>query len=197
MNQLGWPLTLSRGDLRLRPLSVRDEDAWRRVKAVNTEWLAPWEASLPGAESRPAWSTYVRGARKDARRGLGLPLVIEHQGQFAGQLTLGNVVWSSLRSGYLGYWVDGRLAGRGIMTTAVAMLTDHLLAPGRLHRVEINIRPENTASLRVVEKLGYRFEGTRLAYLHISGQWRDHHSFAMTAAELPAGGLAAQRPLQH
>jgi ribosomal-protein-alanine N-acetyltransferase len=59
----------------------------------------------------------------------------------------------------------------------------------RLHRVEINIRPENVASKRVVEKLGFREEGVRTRYLHIDGDWRDHISYVLTAEEVPDGVL--------
>ena len=62
-----------------------------------------------------------------------------------------------------------------------------------LHRIEINIRPENAASLRVVEKLGFRFEGMRLRYLHIDGDWRDHSTYALCADEVPGGVLARWR----
>jgi len=107
-----------------------------------------------------------------------------------GQLTVGGISWGSLRSAHIGYWVDQRVAGRGIMPTAVAMATDHCFATG-LHRIEINIRPENVASRRVVEKLGFRPEGLRPRYLHIDGDWRDHLSFALTVDEVP-GGLVAR-----
>lgn len=198
MHRLGWPGAISRGDLKLRPLSMRDEAQWYTVRGRNAEWLEPWEASEPTGQLPPrGFRGFVRAQRREARRATAMPLVIEWSGRFVGQITLGNVVWGSLRSGYIGYWVDSAVAGRGIATTSVAMLIDHVLAPGRLHRVEVNIRPENTASLRVVEKLGLRLEGERRSYLHIAGDWRDHLSFAITAGELPAGGLTAARPLAH
>ena len=89
----------------------------------------------------------------------------------------------------LGYWVDQARAGRGIVPTAVALATDHCFSALGLHRMEINIRPENGPSLRVVEKLGFRDEGLRLRYLHIDGEWADHRSFALTAEEVPEGLL--------
>jgi ribosomal-protein-alanine N-acetyltransferase len=46
-----------------------------------------------------------------------------------------------------------------------------------LHRIEINIRPENAPSCRVAEKAGYQLEGSRARYLHIDGQWRDHITY--------------------
>ena len=82
------------------------------------------------------------------------------------------------------------MAGRGVMPTAVAMAFDHLVGTVGLHRVEVNIRPENAASRRVVEKLGFREEGLRPRYLHIDGDWRDHVVYALTAEEVPGGLLA-------
>jgi ribosomal-protein-alanine N-acetyltransferase len=56
-----------------------------------------------------------------------------------------------------------------------------------LHRVEINIRPENRNSRRVVEKLGFREEGLRPRFLHIDGDWRDHLVYVLTTEEVPRG----------
>jgi ribosomal-protein-alanine N-acetyltransferase len=67
---------------------------------------------------------------------------------------------------------------------------DHCLGPVRLHRVEICVRPENTNSLRVVEKLGLEQVGYAPRVLHIDGAWRDHRIFAVTAEEAPEGVLA-------
>ena len=71
------------------------------------------------------------------------------------------------------------------MPTAVAMATDHCLFELGLHRIEVAIRPENTASLRVVEKLGFTEVGYAPRYLHIDGDWRDHRLFALTVEECP------------
>jgi ribosomal-protein-alanine N-acetyltransferase len=73
---------------------------------------------------------------------------------------------------------------------AVALATDYAMITMGLHRIEICIRPENTASLRVVEKLGFRHEGRRPRYIHIAGDWRDHEVFALTAEEVPNGVLS-------
>jgi [ribosomal protein S5]-alanine N-acetyltransferase len=70
----------------------------------------------------------------------------------------------------------------------VALVVDHCLFELKLHRIEVAIRPENTASLRVVEKLGFTEIGYATGYLHIDGDWRDHRLFALTAEEC-AGGL--------
>lgn len=89
----------------------------------------------------------------------------------------------------IGYWVDQRWAGRGIIPVAVALAADYCFDDLGLHRLEIAIRPENERSLRVVEKLGFRAEGVRPRFLHIDGDWRDHLIFALNAEEVPGGLL--------
>jgi ribosomal-protein-alanine N-acetyltransferase len=188
---VGWPVVLEHGDVRLRPLRRRDGRAWKRLRAANHAWLSPWEATSPVPDLPPrGFGRMVRDLRREAAAGRCFPFAIEYDGKLAGQLTVSGVMWGSLRSAQVGYWVDTARAGRGIAPTAVALATDHCLRQVGLHRLEVNIRPENSASLRVVEKLGFRDEGLRVRYLHIDGAWRDHRTFALTAEELGSGILA-------
>jgi ribosomal-protein-alanine N-acetyltransferase len=177
----------------LRPHRARDALAWSEVRTVNQEWLEPWEPTRgqPWAtqHSVPEYSPLLRSLRRGARSGQMLPWVITYEGRFAGQLTLGNIVRGASCSAYAGYWVDGRLAGRGIVPTALAMAVDHGFRHAALHRVEVNIRPENVASRRVVEKLGLREEGYHPRFLHIDGAWRDHVGYAVTVEDVLPNGL--------
>ena len=194
----GWPAVLVDGEVRVRPLRLRDGPAWVDARSRNVEWLREWEASPPdGPATVPtSMATFVamtRRLRREARSGFGLPFVVEVGGQFAGQLNVGSVTRGSLHSAHLGYWIDQRFAGRGAMPTAVALVTDHCFGPVGLHRVEVNIRPENAASRRVVEKLGFRDEGVRRRFLHIAGEWRDHATYALVREEVPDGVLRRWR----
>lgn len=191
-----WPVELVEGTVRLRPLRRRDARAWRRVRTANVSWLTPWEASSPEPGPVRTYGDMLRDLRRQAREGRALPFAVEHEGNLVGQLTVGGVMWGSLRSAHIGYWVDQRVAGRGIVPTAVALAVDHCLFTVGLHRIEVNIRPENAASLRVVAKLGFRDEGLRRRYLHIGGAWRDHRTFALTTEDVPEGLLARWRAAQ-
>ncbi|WP_125610251.1 GNAT family N-acetyltransferase [Specibacter cremeus] len=191
-----WPVTLECGDLLLRPIKYADRGEWARVRTRNAAWLAPWEASNPvRGGGLPTFSAMVRSLNQQARAGTALPFVIaervpdRRRPVLVGQLTVSSIVWGSAMMATLGYWVDEARAGRGIAPTAVAMATDHCFTALGLHRMEINIRPENGPSLRVVEKLGFRDEGVRPRYLHIDGAWADHRCFALTTEEVPDGLL--------
>ncbi|WP_420481617.1 GNAT family N-acetyltransferase [Actinopolymorpha pittospori] len=194
----------------MRPLRTRDARAWRDVRARNLAWLQPWEATPPaGVEPRPrTFRSMVRMLRAQARAGICLPFVVTYTEppappgprveieRLVGQLTVSGITLGSARWAQIGYWVDQAYAGRGIMPTAVALAADHCFFVLGLHRIEINIRPENAASLRVVEKLGFRPEGLRPRYLHIDGDWRDHLAFALNAEEVPEGLLNRWRRTQ-
>lgn len=194
----GWPVTLTEGAVRLRPLRRRDQAAWMELRAQNAGWLEPWDATSPVPQSgpRPTFGAFVRLLSAQAREGSSLPFAVDHAGELVGQLTVSSIAYGSLRSAAIGYWVSEHVAGRGITPTAVALATDHCFGVLGLHRVEINIRPENRASLRVVEKLGFRDEGVRVRYLHIGDQWCDHRSFALTAEEVPEGLLNRWRAVR-
>lgn len=186
-----WPVVLedsSAVGLVLRPLKAKDAADWRQVRAANRDWLARWEATAPvPADALASYRQMVRNLSAQARSGQALPFAIEADGRFVGQLTVSGISWGSLKSASIGYWIDQRVAGRGLVPTAVAMVVDYCFFSLGLHRVEINIRPENTASLRVVEKLGFRDEGLRVQYLHIAGDWRDHRTFALVKDDVPGG----------
>jgi ribosomal-protein-alanine N-acetyltransferase len=126
------------------------------------------------------------------RRGCGAAVRGDPDGRFVGHVMVGNVVREPLLSAYVGYWVDARVTGGGVITAAVALAVDHCFGVVGLHRLEATVRPENAASLRVLAKLGFRLEGLFRRYLDVDGAWRDHQCFAMTAEELPPGGLVGR-----
>jgi ribosomal-protein-alanine N-acetyltransferase len=194
----GWPAVLTEGNVTLRPLRRSDSRAWLALRADSSSWLEPWDATspLPIAGPRPTFGQFVRSLASQARSGTTLPFAIEYRGELAGQLTVSSITYGSLRSAAIGYWVGRRVAGLGITPTAVALATDHCFFVLGLHRIEVNIRPENTPSLRVAEKLQLRDEGVRERYLHIAGAWADHRTFALTAEEVPDGLLARWRRLR-
>jgi len=192
----GWPAVLTAGPVTVRPPRRRDGPEWSRIRQADEEWLAQWEPT-----SNAAWSArnsvreYRRSLsrlRSAARMGMMLPFQVVYGDRLVGQVNVSNVVRGSSRSGTIGYWIDSAVAGRSITPTAVALVIDHCLTSAGLHRIEINIRPENNPSLRVVAKLGLRREGYHERFLDIGGAWRDHLSFAITAEELADASLLSR-----
>jgi len=188
----------------IRPLRLRDAAAWSELRIRNQQWLARWEGRQPSLppvaweerHSPSSFAAMLRVLRRDAKAGRCLPFAVTYDGDLAGQVTVSNIVLGAFQSASVGYWVDGRLAGRGVIPTALAMVVDHCFAGAGLHRIEANVRPENEPSRRVVEKLGFRQEGVHPRFLFIDGDWRDHLGFAVTVEDVPEGMLRRWRSRQ-
>lgn len=188
----GWhALRLTHDRLGVRPLLATDRRAWTEVRGRNRWWLQEWEATLPpeSPPGHPSYKSMMRELRRQVRDGRALPFAITVDGDFAGQVTVSNIVLGSAMFGQIGYWIDEQHAGQGFTPAAVAMVIDYCFDSVGLHRIEIAVRPENIASLRVVEKLRVAQIGFAPRYLHIAGDWRDHRLYALTREEVPSGVL--------
>jgi ribosomal-protein-alanine N-acetyltransferase len=168
---------------------MRDAKTVERLLLENRAWLRPWEATSPYSPTSFDVKGMIRSLLRQYDDHSGIPLLIEYQGEVVGQLNVANILHGSVSSAIVGYWIIPSVAGKGIMPTAVALTTDYLFEVVGLHRVEIDIRPENAASLRVVAKLGFRYEGFKQRFIHINGAWRDHMIFALTHEEVSGGVL--------
>lgn len=197
----GWPVRIKDANLVLRPLRLRDARRWIIARRTSAEWLAPWEVTPPGQRATPpaSWSVFavtLNRLRDDAAAGTTMPFAVVLDGSLVGQVTLGNLGREPREPAYVGYWIDRAQAGRGITPRALALVLDHAFATLDLPRVEANIQPENDASRRVVEKLGFRLDTLRPGHLHVAGAWRDHLRFELTRENAAGGLLSRTRPVR-
>lgn len=178
-----WPVRLTglevaAGALTLRPVRLSDARRWSRTRIADEQHLRPFEATVTEkwADRHAAmrWPALCMSQRSAARRGVLVPLVIEVDGRYAGQITLGNILRGPLQSAWIGYWVAGPFTGGGVATAAVAQLTDHAFGPMGLNRLEATVRPENAASRAVLARTGFDEVGLIRRYMHVDGAWRDH-----------------------
>lgn len=173
----------------LRPFRLRDQEEFTEARRRDKGWLTPWDPTSPDGDAPPTtYREMVRRYRSRARTKESLAFLIELHGEIVGQINGNSIVWGAARSFSAGYWVSSRVAGRWIAPTAVALLGDYGIGGLGLHRLELGIRPENTASLAVARKLRLREEGLRPNFLHIDGAWRDHLIFALTTEDLAEDG---------
>ncbi len=177
------------GPVGIRLVRNRDARPLQDHLMHNRAWLERWEATSPDGPVSLDMRLGIRRLLQQYRDGGGVPLVMEYDGTVVGQLNVWGIARGSLSSATIGYWIAQEYAGRDITPTAVALATDLCFTELRLHRMEICIRPENHASLRVVQKLGFQYEGLRRRYIHIDGDWRDHYAFALVREDVPYGVL--------
>ncbi len=177
----------------LRPPRTTDVPELRRALRANALHLRPWSsAPAPGEDpaSLASVSRAVLRHRREWKRGQAFVLLVAMRNvedRIVGRVALGGVLRGAFQNAYLGYWIDAKEQGRGLMPEAVCAATTFAFRSAGLHRVQAAVMPRNGRSLRVLEKLGYRREGLAERYLSIAGAWEDHVLFAVTAEEWPRG----------
>ncbi len=174
------------GVLEVRPATGSDSLRIEQVRRANREWLSPWEATLPpgSTELPPTWREYTRAMDKSMRDRSGMLVAIEVDGQIAGSVSVGAVQHGAMSQGVLGYWIGERFSGRGVTSAAVAAVIDLMILDLGLHRLEINVRPNNNPSLGLCRRLGLRREGFKPRYMSIAGEWADHVAFGVDREDL-------------
>jgi [ribosomal protein S5]-alanine N-acetyltransferase len=175
----------------MHPNRFRDARAWQELRVQNAQWLQPWETADPESPGYPSslksYLTMVAAMRGEALLGRALPWAVTFGDELVGQVSIGNIVWGSERTGHLGAWIDKKYARHHIMTIAVAMAIDHCFQDVGLHRLVAGVRPENTRSRQGVEKYGFRQEGLWVRQAYVDGAWRDHLCYALTTEDVPDG----------
>lgn len=169
-------------DIILRMPRPSDYSAWAELRAISREFLTPWEpAWTPDELSRSAFRMrlkhYFREMRDD--NGYAFFLCRADANTLIGGITLSNVRRGVSQSCSIGYWVGAPYANQGYMTKGVSAVASFVFDNLRLHRLEAACLPTNVASIRVLEKVGFKREGLARRYLKINGYWQDHFLYAL------------------
>jgi len=183
------PYIRGRG-LWLRPPQMSDYAEWAQLRALSREHLTPWEPQWGRDElSRAAFRRRLRHYQREQREDLGYAFFLFRAGDdtLLGGLTLSNVRRGVSQSASLGYWLGVNHVGQGYMTEAVRLLLPAAFEDLRLHRIEAACLPDNIASIRVLERNGFKREGFARQYLKINGIWQDHVLFARLSDETEFG----------
>lgn len=110
---------------------------------------------------------------------LSLYLFPRDEEKIIGNVVLSNIVRGPFQSCFLGYKLDEMAINKGFITEAVKKVIEIAFETYELHRIEASIMPKNIRSIRVVEKLGFEYEGLSKKYLKINGEWEDHAHYAI------------------
>jgi ribosomal-protein-alanine N-acetyltransferase len=166
----------------MRPPNLADHAGWAELRAQSRAFLTPWEPTWPSDDlTRSAFRRRIRRYQDEIRDDHAYPFFIFRQADQAllGGITLSNVTRGMTQTATLGYWMGERHANRGYMTRAVRALAPFAFGGLRLHRLEAACLPHNTASMRLLEKLGFQREGLARGLVCIAGRWQDHIVYAL------------------
>jgi ribosomal-protein-alanine N-acetyltransferase len=151
----------------------------------NREFLDPWEPVRP--DTFFTLETQKRGLARfrEAEDFADFGIFLTEGDELVGRVQLSGISPPPFANAYLGYFVSECHNGRGYATDGVRLAVDAALGELALHRVQAAVIPRNLASIRVLEKAGFRKEGLALRYLQVAGVWEDHLLYAVTAEEWP------------
>ncbi|MBC7441507.1 MAG: GNAT family N-acetyltransferase [Ramlibacter sp.] len=160
-------------------LLEQGDSAWVAAAYVrNRAHLAPWEPTRPEEFFTTAWQEEeISRLLAGCQSGAGLPMVLVTEDAVIGRVTLSGITRGAFQSANLGYWIDGRHAGQGLMTAAVGALLARARDDLELHRVQAETLLHNVASQRVLQRAGFEHIGMAPRYLRIAGTWQDHELF--------------------
>jgi ribosomal-protein-alanine N-acetyltransferase len=166
----------------LRTPQMGDFPAWASVREGSRAFLTPWEPTWPMDDlTRAAFRRRIRRYMQDIREDSAYPFFVfrSDDNAFLGGITLSNIRRGVTQSTSLGYWIGETYARQGYMSAAVGAVVPFVFDQLRLHRLEAACLPSNTASIRLLEKVGFAREGYARRYLRINGVWQDHFLYAM------------------
>lgn len=178
-NKVAGTEEIALGHLCIRPLKFSDYEEWSRIRLKDEKILRPVEPTVlqwKRAHTRLSWFLLYNQIRQAVKAGECLAYVIELNGNFIGQITIGGI---NNNEAWVGYWVDSDYAGHGIATMSLAIMVDYAFSHTDLHRITATYLPNNPASGRVLHKVGFTREGYLRKNLHINGHWSDHHLMAL------------------
>jgi RimJ/RimL family protein N-acetyltransferase len=170
-------MQLRDGDLVLRPWTDDDVDAI--VAGCNDPEVARWIPTIP----HPYTEEYARAFLNGEVAPADYRLAIEVSATAVGGI--GMKVNQHDYRGRIGYWVAASARGQGICTRALRALSRYAHDELGLQRLDLITDPDNVASQRVAEKVGYQREGVLRAHLrHLDGRIRDSVMFSLLPGEL-------------
>lgn len=161
----------------LRAPHSGDYAEWSMLRESSREFLVPWEPTWPSDDlTRSAFRRRLKRYAEDQRTDVAYAFLIfrSDDNAMVGGLTLANIRRGVAQAGSIGYWIGAPFAKKGYMTAAVRALIPYSFTALRLHRLEAACIPNNTASIRLLEKTGFQREGYARGYLCINGVWQDH-----------------------
>jgi ribosomal-protein-alanine N-acetyltransferase len=174
--------TITGVNVYLRPPRLSDAAAFQAAVRASAGLHRGW-TSAPRTPARFAGFVRRYAARGKQPTHAGFLVFRRGDDALVGVYNFSEIVRGAFQSAFLGYFAFTPMAGTGLMAEGLAAALDIAFRLLKLHRVEVNIQPNNARSLALATRLGFTREGFSRRYVKISGRWRDHVRFAMLAED--------------
>ena len=172
-------------NLILRLPKYDDFESWSELRANSKKFLEVWEPRRSGDFfRRSAFNNRVKWAVDSFKKKQAAHFFIfSGTGKFMGSITIDNIRRSPSESGTIGYWLGKAYTKKGYMTQALKNVIQYSFKDLMLSRLEAATLPENSASRKLLERAGFKYEGVGQSYLQINGRWRNHVLYGLLSPE--------------
>ncbi len=161
----------------LRELKVDDKEAFLKAtvdsQSLHHPWVTPPRTSQQFDEY---WQRFQQSNQKSY-------LACDASGTIVGVFNVSEIVRGAFQNAFLGFYGVRGFSGKGYMSRGLKLVQKKVFEELALHRLEANIQPENTRSIQLVKKSGFRYEGFSPRYLKINNEWRGHEHWAITSED--------------
>lgn len=99
--------------------------------------------------------------------------------EIIGTVCFQNILKEPYCSCTIGYKFSRRHLHQGYAMESIRKASQIIFTEYQMHRIEAYILPNNTPSLRLIERLGYHYEGISLSFARIGGKWADHMRYSL------------------
>lgn len=169
--------------------ALETADIHLRFAEENRAHLAPWEPPYPSDYfTLGFWRERLRKNLIEHDREISTRFSIfwkdNPHSPVLGNCNFNNFVWGCFHCATLGYRIDHRVQGQGVMTEALRGAIKYMFEERGFHRIQANYRPTNERSAEVLRRLGFSVEGYARDYLFIDGAWRDHILTSLTNTKM-------------
>ncbi len=179
------PKILQSARLSLRALTPADVPRLAKYVSFNREHFSEsGPANDDSYYTEQFWSDKVAELESAEKLGISVHRLLysldDAEPRILGKCAFSAIQRGPMQAAYLGYGLDKRFVGKGLMEEALRTLIPYMFGPQNLHRIMANYMPSNVRSGSLLRRLGFEEEGLAKNYLRINGRWQDHVLTSLT-----------------
>ena len=174
-------------NLILRSLDIEDLIVLKNYLLENQDFMKEWSPTTDSSfyeNENLEKIIFDEIKQNENKSALKLHLFLKKENKLIGSISLSNIVYGPFLSCFLGYKLHKDYLKKGYMSQALEKIINIAFDEFKLHRIEANIIPKNTASQKLVQKFGFENEGLSKKYLKINGVWEDHYHYVLLNKDL-------------
>lgn len=161
--------------VRLRELKLNDAEEFLSLMRASASFHNPW---VQPPRSKAEFRLYLEYFKQNNHANFAV--CEKGSDNLVGVINLNNIIRGCVMQASLGYYAVVHYAGQGYLREGMKLVIDESFQVMKLHRLEAHIQPDNLASIGLVKRLGFQYEGLMPQFMYINDAWRDHERWVLT-----------------